>query len=45
MSKKTAKIPFNIIFEIFPDPVLILDKKELKVVTCNQETQDLLKKK
>ncbi len=44
MSKKTDKIPFNVIFEIFPDPILILDKKELKVVTCNQETQNLLKK-
>lgn len=44
MSKKPDKIPFNIIFEFFPDPVLILDKEELKVVTCNQESQNLLKK-
>ena len=32
------------LFLNFSGSVLILDKEELKVVTCNQESQNLLKK-
>jgi len=44
MSKISDKISYKIIFELFPDPILIIDKNELKIRVCNQEMQNLLKK-
>ena len=44
MSKNSDKISYELIFELFPDPILIIDKNELRISFCNQEMQTLLKK-
>ena len=42
MSEITSLKIFKTIFELLPQPILLLKKKKLKIVYCNLETQNLL---
>ncbi len=44
MSDKFSLVFFKTIFDLLPEPILIIDKKTLKVRLCNIETQNLLEK-
>ena len=44
MSEITSSQLFKIIFELLPQPIFLLKKKNLKIEFCNFETQSLLGK-
>ena len=44
MSEITSSQLFKTIFELLPQPIFILKKKNLKIEYCNLETQNLLGK-
>ena len=44
MSEITSLPIFKTIFELLPQPILLLKKKNLKIEYCNLETQNLLEK-
>ena len=44
MSDKFPLVFFKTIFDLLPEPILIIDKTNFKVKLCNIETQSLLEK-
>ncbi len=44
MSDKLPLVFFKTIFDLLPEPILIIDKTNFKVKLCNIETQSLLEK-
>ena len=44
MSEITSSQLFKTIFELLPQPIFLLKKKNLKIEYCNIETQNLLEK-
>ena len=43
MSKQNSIILFKTIFDLFPDAIVILKKKDFKIVNSNIEFQNLFK--
>ena len=44
MSENPSLFLFKTIFELFPQPIFLLNKKNLRIEYCNFETQNLLGK-
>ena len=44
MSEITSSLLFKTVFELLPEPIFLLKKKNLKIEYCNLETQNLFGK-